>query len=369
MPKNRIHTLKDGRYSYSVTDATGIRHRIRSTQGETLRDFRARCDELDKQALGTVTALTFDDLFRRWEEGYLRVYNSQGDIRTTVPAYERHVKPHIGHRMASDLRRADVYSVMARMQKAGYSASMIRRARGCISRPYNWAIDTLGLGLSNPTQGLRFKYQDPAEERQPRVIPMEALERFEEAAQGTRYYRYYQVLAMTGLRPSEALGLQAKDIKRDYLEIRRGVTNDGLSHLKTKAARREIPLTDDLRQVLTDQRSQMAFVTTEGWLFPTECGQPNLRAVQMSFKRVLDKTAVWERGGSNNRKKIRIIKKPVQFTLYDFRHTFASKMAALGMSHVALRSIMGHTDISTTMKYYIDVTDQVIEEARALMAR
>ena len=44
-------------------------------------------------------------------------------------------------------------------------------------------------------------------------------------------------------------------------------------------------------------------------------------------------------------------------------------MVALGMSHVAPRAIQGHTDISTTMKHYIDATDQVIEEARALMAR
>lgn len=370
MPKNRIHTISDGRYAYKVADATGKEHALRSRKGETLRDFRRRCDALDKKALGRIlTGLTLDDLFRRWEEDYLRVHNSEGDIRTTVPAYDQHVRPHLGHRLAGEIQRSDVYSVMARMQKQGYSASMLRRVRGCVSRPYNWAIDTLGMALANPTQGLRFKYQDPAEERLPRVIPQEALERFVTAAEGSKYYRYYQVLAMTGLRPSEALGLQAKDIKQGHLEIRRGVTGDGLSDLKTKAARREIPLTAELRQILIDQRSETAFATPEGWLFPSANGAPSMSAVRSAFQRTLNQTATWERGGRNKNEKLRIIEKPVHFSLYDFRHTFASKMAALGMSHVALRTIMGHTDISTTMKYYVEATEEVIEEARRMMAK
>lgn len=369
MPKNRIHTISDGRYAYKVVDAGGKEYALRSRKNETLRDFRQRCNELDRKALGQITTLTFDDLFRRFEDEYLRVYNSEGDIRTLVPAYDKHVRPMLGHMEVSDIKRSDVYTVLSRMQSQGYSATMIRRARSCVSRTYNWAINSLGLDLVNPTQGLRFKYQDPAEERQPRVIPQEALERFVVAAQGSKYYRYFQVLAWTGLRPSEALGLQAKDIKKDYLEIRRGVTRDGLSDLKTKAARREIPLTPELKQALIEQRTKEAFTTKEGWLFPAMSGQPSMDAVTSAFKRILKQTTVWDRGGRNNQEKIRVIMKPVHFTMYDFRHTFASKMAALGMSHVALRSIMGHTDISTTMKYYVDVTDQVIEEARRLMAK
>lgn len=369
MPKNRIHTISDGRYLYSVTDATGRRHTLRSRKDETLRAFRQRCDALDKRATGTITAMTFDNLFQRFEDEYLRIHNSEGDIRTLVPTYDKHVRPMLGHMEVSDIKRSDVYTVLSRMQSQGYSATMIRRARSCVSRTYNWAINSLGLDLVNPTQGLRFKYQDPAEERQPRVIPQDVLERFVAASEGSKYYRYFQILAWTGLRPSEALGLQAKDIKKDYLEIRRGVTRDGLSDLKTKAARREIPLTPELRQALIEQRAKEAFTTQEGWLFPAMSGRPSMDAVTSAFKRILKQTTVWERGGRNKQEKVQIIEKPVHFTMYAFRHTFASKMAALGMSHVALRSIMGHTNISTTMKYYVDVTDQVIEEARDLMAR
>ena len=59
MPKNRIHTISDGRYAYKVADATGKEHALRSRKGETLRDFRRRCDALDKKALGRIlTGLT-----------------------------------------------------------------------------------------------------------------------------------------------------------------------------------------------------------------------------------------------------------------------------------------------------------------------
>lgn len=367
MPKNRIHTMNDGRYSYNVTDATGRRYSLRSRKEESLREFRIRCDSLDKRATGAITTLTLDDLFQRWEHEYLRVYNSEGDIRTVVPAYNQHVRPWLGHRLLTDIKRSDVYTVLARMQSNGYSATMIRRARGCISRPFNWAINSLGLDLMNPTQGLRFKYQESP--KQIRVLTDEELDRFMTAAAGSKHLKYFRILALTGLRPSEALGLQAKDIKKEYLEIRRGITRDGQSDLKTKAARREIPLTDELRQILIEQRAETVFTTPEGWLFPTLTGTPSMDAVTCAFKRILKQTTVWERGGQNKIKKLQVVIKPIQFSLYDFRHNFASRMAARGMSHIALRTIMGHTDISTTMKYYVGVTDQVIEEARDLMAR
>lgn len=68
MPKNKIHKLSDGRYTYSATDCTGKRHRLNSLQGEKKSSFIKRCDELDKQIerFKTSQDITLNDLFYKW---------------------------------------------------------------------------------------------------------------------------------------------------------------------------------------------------------------------------------------------------------------------------------------------------------------
>ena len=41
-----------------------------------------------------------------------------------------------------------------------------------------------------------------------------------------------------------------------------------------------------------------------------------------------------------------------------FRHTFASDMVRAGISLPALMQLMGHADIQTTLRYYVQITPQ-----------
>ena len=40
-----------------------------------------------------------------------------------------------------------------------------------------------------------------------------------------------------------------------------------------------------------------------------------------------------------------------RFRLYDFRHTFGSRAAMAGVDLATLKELMGHSNISTTMRY------------------
>ena len=68
------------------------------------------------------------------------------------------------------------------------------------------------------------------------------MDRFLKAAENSSYFHYFNILNLTGLRPSECLGLKIQDIKPDVLEIKRGITIHGLSKLKTKNAVRDLSL-------------------------------------------------------------------------------------------------------------------------------
>ncbi len=371
MPKNRIHKKKDGRYSYNITNVSGTRLSLTSRKNESLKAFQARCDALDKEAKGPSTRDTLDDLFYLWVENHVKTHLSPAELRVQVPVYENHVRPFLGHRKLTDIKRTDVYTVLSTASKTGLSSSFIKKIRGTISRPYNWAINTLGYDLVSPTQGLVFRAisdNDAADvEKRSRIISDEDMERIMKAASRSKYLSYFRILASTGLRPSEALGLQIRDIKDDILEIRRGWTIDGYSPLKTKSAKRDFPLTAELKSILLDQREKCAFVTKEGWLFPAANKKPSMNAIQCAFKHILKQTAEWKRGGKTNQKKIAVIRPAVTCSLYDFRHTFATRMAEAGMNPKTLQYILGHTDISITLKYYIDVTDNMLNQARDLM--
>ena len=312
-----------------------------------------------------------DDLFYMWIKNHVKLHLSPAELRIQVPVYENHVRPFLGHRKLTDIKRADVYTVLSAASKAGLSTSFIKKIRGTISRPYNWAINTLGYKLVAPTQGLVFRAiaDDEATDvdRRSRIISDEDMSRIMEAAGQSKYYNYFRILAATGLRPSEALGLQIRDIKSDVLEIRRGWTIDGYSPLKTKAAKRDIPISEELKKILLEQRDKSAFVTKEGWLFPTAKKVPSMNALQCALKRILKQTTEWEIGGKTNQKKLAVVRPPVKCSLYDFRHTFATLMAESGMNPKTLQYIMGHTDISITLKYYIGVTEKMLDQAREMM--
>jgi integrase len=167
----------------------------------------------------------------------------------------------------------------------------------------------------------------------------------------------------TGIRPSEALGLQIPDVAGPDIQIRRGVTARGMSELKTKRAIRDIPITPEVRTVIDNQIKRVGLSTRERWLFASQSGQPKMSVIVTSFKRIRRKTGRAGRG-----KGLSVTTPPVAFSLYDFRHTFATRMASKGMNPKTLQYIMGHSDISTTLRYYVGITDEMMEDAKQIMS-
>lgn len=369
MPKNPIRKKPDGRYRYRITDKSGKMVEIASRAGELRKDFSIRCDDLDKKVEGESFDKDFDGLFYLWLTSYVEVSCSKSYYIVMEGVYKKHVKPWIGRRRLEEVKKKDVYQMMARADKAGLSSSVIKKIRMCVSAPYAWAERSLGLAVVSPTLGLVYKFKEKKTTKRDRVIKDEDLARFLEASDRTKYRVYFRLLATTGLRPSEGLGIQAKDLKGGTLHIRRAITRQEFSDLKPSTARRDIPLTPEMASLLYEQRRMTLFQTKEGLLFPSGGGAPSMKSVESCFKRCLKATTVYKRGGHNHLKKLSVITPPVRFSLYDFRHTFATKMAEQGMGAKMLQTLMGHADISTTLSYYIGVTDAMREEAVEMMAK
>ena len=132
------------------------------------------------------------------------------------------------------------------------------------------------------------------------------------------------LMVETGMRPEEVFTIQRKNVylKNGYLFIPRG---------KTRYARRNMPLTGAAAEVLKSR-----LVSAKGtYLFPHRRDPClPLTTIQKAHDLALRDAAI-----------------DPPFRLYDFRHTFGSRAAMAGVDLPTLKELMGHSNISTTMRY------------------
>jgi integrase len=147
------------------------------------------------------------------------------------------------------------------------------------------------------------------------------------------------VLHDTGLRPDECHRLDWSDVaftngRNGKLLVRYG---------KTAAARRELPMTPTVRQVL-EARWEAVGRPAEGWVWkaPTKSGHIDHSTLKKQHRRALQLSDV----------------RP--FVLYSLRHTFATRIAPHADAW-SLCKIMGWSSLSVAMTYIHPSEDRVLD--------
>jgi integrase len=181
------------------------------------------------------------------------------------------------------------------------------------------------------------------EKRRDRVIGDEELERYLACA-SPLLADVAAVLHDTGLRPDEAHRLGWEDIT--FVNGRHG--NLRVRYGKTKAARRQVPLTPRVREILS-ARWNDAGRPEDGWVFPapTESGHIDHSSVKKQHRNALTLSGV----------------RP--FVLYSLRHTFATRVAP-HLDPWTLCKIMGWASLSVAMTYIHTPHDRVLDAFSAL---
>jgi len=107
-----------------------------------------------------------------------------------------------------------------------------------------------------------------------------------------------------------------------------------VTHGKTKAARRVIPMTPRVRTVL-EQRWESAEKPLEGWVWPapTHSGHVEPSSLKKQHRKALRIAGVRE------------------FVLYSLRHTFLTRLGESGCDAWTLARIAGHSSITISARY------------------
>lgn len=163
---------------------------------------------------------------------------------------------------------------------------------------------------------------------------------------------FFILLALTGLRAGEALGLQWQDIDFDRraIHVRRSAWNGRAQTTKSKASAAPITLPPKLANVLSEYRSIWK-ANPEGYLFVTRNGRPpsSNKVVEYQLWPILDALSIPRCG------------------LHAFRHTVASLIVDAGYSPEVAQRQLRHTDTKTTLAY-IHLRGGVTEQAMADVA-
>jgi len=188
----------------------------------------------------------------------------------------------------------------------------------------------------------------PGERRRERVITKEEEALYLSAAREPLAC-VATVLADTGLRPEECFRLRWESIT--WVNGRYGTLL--VTHGKTAAARRIVPMTPRVRATL-ESLWERASKPVEGWIWPapTQSGHIEPSSVRKQHRAAFHLVA--HEAAKHNRKPVR------PFVLYAFRHTFLTRLGESGCDAWTLARIAGHSSIAISSRYVHPSEDAVL---------
>jgi integrase len=208
----------------------------------------------------------------------------------------------------------------------------------------------------NPCAGISLPKRRP---REVTVLTAGQLRTFFKASAGNYYALIYRLMAQMGLRVEEVTGLTWDSVDWDSsrLHVRQALVwpRAGgwlLRPTKTEGSRRTLPLSPPLAAALKEhrratlERSLRLPAEVRGFVFVSVTGGPVCgRTLYGDFKRVLKRAGLPD------------------VRLYDLRASFATMMLESGYSLKQVSQALGHSDVSTTARHYLTVTEEAQRRA------
>lgn len=209
----------------------------------------------------------------------------------------------------------------------------VNRELACIKAVFNHFIK-LDVIIRNPVTRVKLLAEN---NEKMRVLSFDE-ERIYLAASSQPLHDIAVLMLETGMRPEEIYRMERKNVN-----IEAGYVFNPYG--KTKAARRQVPLTKRAAEVLKKRMSEIK----SDYLFPFD-GDPDKPM----------KKANHAHYGALGRSKL------VPFTIYDLRHTFATRAVESGVDLVTLAALLGHSKIQMVLRYAHPQAEHKVNAIRKL---
>lgn len=273
-------------------------------------------------------------------ERFLTEYAAYQCKPTTIRGYEtvvrNNIKPHIGTHLIQDITREDVAALHYKLRDTPYQAN---RTLMVLSKMFNLAEDWgLRPDGTNPTRRIK-KYREEEKKRYLSQDEQRTLgEVFEtllsEGSETIHVVSAFILLILTGCRRNEIATLKWESVHYNHLDLP-----------DSKTGRRRIPLPREASDILSKlpRREGNPYVI----LGATQDG--HITDLERPWRRIREKAGLQD---------VRI---------HDLRHTYASMAMQSGIDPFTLKEILGHKNLSTTLRY-AHLADDAVQKAAGQVA-
>lgn len=358
-----INKRSDGRWQAIVSTEEGKRKYF---YGKTRQEAAKRLSEALHDLDSGLPMLDERQTVQQYLEAWLESVKPQirGSSWRRYGDYVRvHLVPGLGRIALAKLTPQHIQLFYSRKLSEGLSTSTVHHIHEVLHRALKDAL-LMGLVQRNVSEMVRAPRRSS---REMMTLTDTQAKQLLEVVRGERFEILYFLALTTGMRLGELLGLrwQDLDLERGTLQVRMNVQqSEGgfiLAETKTAYSRRSIGLTRTATLALYRHRAcqnEEGLALGESWnnslglVFPNRLGGIMIpdNLTKRYFKEVLRKLGLSE-----------------EVRFHDLRHTAATLLLSRGVHPKVVSEMLGHADISITLRVYAHVTPHMQEAAIYVM--
>ncbi len=356
MARGSVTRRSDGwciRLDVDADPETGKRRQVSRQGFRTKREAQAVLNDLllDREAVREPDVSVFGPAVGEYLEEWLA--RARVSVRESTWAAYRNAVVHLVDGLGSGslrlLSALEVERFEHRLLVSGRSAKTVANVHAVLHRAL---ADAVRVGLVD--RNVASLVPPPRAERpEMNTWTVAELKQFLRSVDGHRLYAAFVVLATTGMRRGEVLGLQRVDVDlaRAEVSVRRTVgVVDGRIEIgppKSTSSRRLVALDTTTTAVLADHLEQRAGPV---WVFPGEGDGPlNPASFSKTFDRLVARASV------------------PRIRLHDLRHTYATIALRAGVHPAIVGERLGHSSIAVTIDVYSHAVPGLQREAAGVI--
>lgn len=324
------------KYTYltkAILMPDGTRKYIRGKTQEELNEKVLQVQILVKAGVDVCSEETFGHFAQMWFDIYKKPYlreKSQDAIRYVL---NHQILPQLGGCRLQDISPMQIQALMAGL--AGKSNSLQSKVLIHLRSIFTVAFENGLVAKSPVSQTLKAGGKRAGEKI---ALTPEESSLLLEQVKNIRARTFLLIALHTGMRRGEIIGLQWEDIdfQKKVIHVRHNaiikekattISDD----LKTEAGRRDLPMSEELEQWLTEQKSK----SHSKLVFTMKDGKP---MTQSSFK------SMWRH--------ISAELPDTHISAHILRHTYITRMFEAGLDIKEIQYLAGHSTVEMTLRIY-----------------